>query len=83
MEMVEQGQNSDQRSKFAERFDDKLIKRLLENESQGQCLPIDKYDDSWKILHEIAISVDDLLVFSLTAIEPSSNGPLVVQQCKR
>lgn len=63
MEMVEQGQNSDQRSKFAECFDDKLIKGLLENESQGQCLPIDKYDDSWKKLHEIAISVDDLLVF--------------------
>lgn len=83
--MLEQSQNSDQRSNFAERFDDKFIRRLLKNESQKPCLPIDKYDASWKKIHEIAISVDDLLVFftdSHTAIFEQSLGRSAVKEMK-
>lgn len=85
METVAQGQENDQRSKFAEHFDDKLIKRLLKNESQGSCLHIDKYDDVWKKIHEIGISVDDLLVFFTdghTAIFERSLGRSTVKDMK-
>ena len=85
MEMEEESQNTDWRSNFAERFDDKLIRRLLRNESQKPCVPIDKYDSLWKKIHEIAISVDDLLVFftdSHTAIFEQSLGRLAVKEMK-
>lgn len=57
------GPVDDEQSGFPQLFDDKVTRRLLTSVSQGSLIDIDKYGDIWVKLHQVAISVDDLLVF--------------------
>jgi len=57
------GPTDEERSRFPQLFDDKVTRQLLTSVSQGSLIDINKYGDTWVKLHQVAISIDDLLVF--------------------
>lgn len=73
--------------KFAEHFKDTcVVGRMLKNWTPGRCLPVDKYGRIWREIHEIAISLDDLLVFfkdGHNAVFERSFGRLETRRLKK